>query len=518
MRWVTIGACAGLAVGCGGLGPAQLTAAPPKGMGGAAVTGSGGSGTGGSLATDGGPPASDAGARAADAGLADAGAAACPPAPPQTDGGAAFVPVRWSPGTAVPFSCDPLPTSFFFPRPEAAVPGAYARCASFGGGRTTALAVNQDGTRVAMIADDGIVRLVDAASHMVVGVLAPPRASIDRVAFSPAGDTIVTLAKGERVVTLWRADTLAPVWSTTLPGHTYFKTYPGGAMFSPDGATVLISPGADVFLLDAATGAIRATRNQGFSDSSVIAAVNGWNGRRIVVQEAPVSGMCVLGTVGGSVTLLDPDTLAPLATPMTWPQLSDEGPPPGQLAVAAGADLMLTTGAYPDYGIKAFRVSDGTPLPAPNLAAFPLLLTPDGTAAVVAASGGLTLQNLADGTVLASAVAQTPTAADISADGSAIALGSYGADLLDLWRPASGSFTPTCSTPPSTPHDTRVDVSLSADGQTIAVAGSTGVRVMRRVDGTTLSILSERDRIVASVSLSPYGHYAVAEFYDIGAP
>ncbi|HXU62080.1 MAG TPA: hypothetical protein VN962_10285, partial [Polyangia bacterium] len=123
MRWVTIGACAGLAVGCGGLGPAQLTAAPPKGMGGAAVTGSGGSGPGGSLATDGGLPASDAGAPATDAGLADAGPPACPPAPAQPDGGISFPPVTWAPPTAVPFSCDPLPTSFFFPRPEAAVPG-----------------------------------------------------------------------------------------------------------------------------------------------------------------------------------------------------------------------------------------------------------------------------------------------------------------------------------------------------------------------------------------------------------
>jgi len=511
-----------LGIGCGGLAPSQLTASPvrtdggtdapgapngPGGAGGGAVASTGGAAAGGAPGNDGGAPSSDA------------GGAACPPAASGPDGGPAFAPATWTPATPVPFPCDPLPTAFYFPHPGADVPGAYARCASFGGGRTTGLAVSADGTRVALIADDGIVRLIDVASHLVVGVLAPPRASIDRAAFSPTGDSIVTLAKGERVVTLWRADTLAPVWSTTLPGHTYFKTYPGGATFSPDGAALLISPGADVFLLDAATGAIRATRNQGISDSSVIAAVYGWNGRRIVVQEAPVSGMCVLGTVAGSVTILDPDTLAEIATPVTWPQLSDEGPPPGQLVVAAAADLMLATGAYPDYGMNAFRISDGTPLAAPNLDAFPALLTPDGTAALVV-HGGLSLQSLADGTVIASAAANTSTStvAAASADGATIAVGSSGDDLLGIWRPATGSYTPTCSSAPSTSPDRWPEVSLSADGQTVAISANAGIRVMRRVDGAIVSTLSQPDGSAASVSLSPDGHYAVAEFLDNGAP
>ena len=165
----------------------------------------------------------------------------------------------WSPPTAVPFSCAPMPNALFLPRPGPDVSGTYARCASFADARAISLAVNGNGSRVALVGIDGIARIVDVATQTVVGVLAPPRASVDLAAFSPDGKTILTVARGERMATLWRTDTFAPVWTTTLPGHTYDRGYTGAATFSPDGTAALVSPGETLYLLDTATGTIRVT-------------------------------------------------------------------------------------------------------------------------------------------------------------------------------------------------------------------------------------------------------------------
>src|SRR5437763_1923946 len=89
-----------------------------------------------------------------------------------------------------------------------------------GGSARRDLAISADGTRVALIGGDGIARIVDVATRTVVGVLAPPRSSIDRAAFSPSGDTILTIDRSQLLVTLWRADTFAPIWTSTLPGQT----------------------------------------------------------------------------------------------------------------------------------------------------------------------------------------------------------------------------------------------------------------------------------------------------------
>ena len=164
---------------------------------------------------DGGSSAPDAGGdggiglgrpSAADAGTADtsgdAGDASEPMCPPlrAPDAGADVAASNWGAPTAVPFSCAPMPEAFFFPRPGADVVDAYARCASFADQRASSLAVNGDGSRVALIGVDGIARVVDVPSRTVVGVLAPPRATVGLAAFSPSGDTILTVARGERLV------------------------------------------------------------------------------------------------------------------------------------------------------------------------------------------------------------------------------------------------------------------------------------------------------------------------------
>ena len=94
-------------------------------------------------------------------------------------------------------------------------------------------------------------------------------------------------------------------------------------------------------------------------------------------------------------------------------------------------------------------------------------------------------QRLSDGAVVAG-VAATPTAMAISADGSTIAVGSAGLELLSTWRPSMGLFAQTCFGGPQVSGGT----SLSADGRTIAVtASATQVQVLRREDGTLLSTI-----------------------------
>jgi WD40 repeat protein len=445
----------------------------------------------------------------------DGGAVACAASAwPAQDGGVAPPAPAWGPATTAPFSCDPLPGAYFFARPGADTPGVYARCASFGEARATALAVSSDGARVALIGSDGVARIVDVASHTVVGVLAPSRASVGLAAFSPAGDTILTVAKGERVATLWRADTFAPVWSTNLPGHTYFNTWQGTAAFSPDGAHALVSPGGDLFLLDAATGNIVAARQA----EAVTGAGYGWNGRRVVVEEAGVGGMCAAGPLGATVTILDPSNLAPLATPMSWPAMSDEGPPPGQMLVAADADVLVMTGPWDHPSPEAFRVSDGSPLPPPGIATVPLALTPDGTAGVFAAAGVLELERISDGAVLASVPIAAPSALAVSADGASIAVGSKGASLLGIWRPTTdGTLRPTCSAEQRPDGRTDPGAQLSADGQLVGQNWGTQVRFLRRTEGTPISTIDLGNADVWNLSLSADGAYAIVESLSTSA-
>ena len=239
MRWIGLWICVAAAIGCRGLsagaepgetspgltGPAagadpgdRADAGPgDRGAAAAADAGPADAGAIGTATADGGD-AGAIGTATADGG--DASLPLCPP--PGASDPAAEVPTSgWSPPTAVPFSCAPMPNAFFFPSPGPDVSGVYARCASFADARASSLVVDRDGSRVALIGIDGVARIVDVASRMVVGVLAPPRASVGLAAFSPSGGTILTVARGERQVTLWRVDTFAPIWTTTLPGHTY---------------------------------------------------------------------------------------------------------------------------------------------------------------------------------------------------------------------------------------------------------------------------------------------------------
>jgi WD40 repeat protein len=299
-----------------------------------------------------------------------------------------------------------------------------------------------------------------------------------------------------------------------LPGHTYQDTYTGAAAFSPDGTAALVSPGGGLYLLDTTTGVIRAT-SSGLG-GVVLNAGYGWNGRRIAVLTAPLNGMCVYSPHGGSVTILDPNTLLPIATPMIWPETGDESPGPGQLMVAADADLIVTSGleTYPASPPKAFRLSDGSPLPGPAIATFPLALSPDGTTALMAGNRALQLVGLADGASIASTAAAAPTAVAFSGDGSTVAAGSAGDNLLGIWRPGAGPLVPTCTADARTSDEGNVTTALSAEGATIAVDWGPQIRVLRRADGSTVSTIDHAGQMAFGLlQLSPDARYLIAEFY-----
>ena len=428
----------------------------------------------------------------------------------------------WSPPTSPPFSCAPLPLTTFFARPGPTVPGVYARCASFDTPRVRALAVSPDGRRVAMVGVDGVVRVVDVVSQQVVGVLARPRAFARLVAFSPGGDTILTVASGEREVTLWRADTFQLTWTTALPGQPYQYAYDvgGAARFSPDGKSALVAPGVDLFLMDAATGAVRASRPTP-SPGVVIDAAYGGGGRRIAVLEAPIQGHCSRGPWGGTLTALDPDTLIAGPVLMSWGGQGSADVVDPHMRVASDADLMLTPGSRQSPGLQAFKLSDGSHLPAPPLTDLPLAISADGSRALVFQEGELRVVGLADGGVLA----RTPAMAvdtlgnvgplALTRDGSTIALGGGGDRLLTVWHPTDAApAAVVCTADDRDGSKVPLAPSLSAGGEVLALNWGSEIRVIQRADGARLATLRYGDDAAASVLLSPDARYVVGQFAE----
>jgi hypothetical protein len=443
-----------------------------------------------------------AGAAGAD-GSADLGAALCPrvdePGDPRPS-----VKIPVPTGTALPFSCQPLPSTYFFPPPEADAPGPYSRCASFDVGAATAVAVSPDGTMIALATADGIVRLVETAEHRVWAVLASPRATIDYVAYAPDGGSILTLARAQREVTLWRAGDWTPVWRLTLPGAPYYHLFGGGLAFSPDGKTAVVSPGSETFLIDVAGGAIVARRAA--PDAAVTDVAYGWGGRRIVVAEPSLASRCDHTPNGGTVTALDAATLAPVAT---LADLAKDGAPAAwhgvpQFRASPDDDLGLlppTVDDPPGSPLRAFRLSDGGALPASALGTLPAAFMPDGSV-LVADGGALLRARIADGSTVAVAMVGDAGPMVLSRNGIVLAIGGSGADLLRVWRTDdAGPVTPGCSTAaPIVAAYTQQAASLSADGQVLALATGPGVKVFNRL-GRLLANLSAP----GSPYLSPSG-------------
>jgi WD40 repeat protein len=409
--------------------------------------------------------------------------------------------------TRTPFSCAPLPEAFIFPPPASNVPGLYTRCASFSVGQATAVAMSPDGRLAALATGDGILRVVELASRQVVAVLASPRAMIDNAVFAPDGRAILTLARAQREVTLWQSadwTPATPVWTTILPGHRYDSMFGGGLAFAPDAHDVVVSPGTGVFVLDAATGALRASNNLG---AAILDVAYGLEGRRIVVARASLAAHCSHFPNGGTVALFDAhlQLVATLADLGSYPEA--RGIPAFRASPTEDLVLVAPGGGDPP-GLRALRLSDGTaaPAPAPGLETLPLAFTPDGKSMLVD-SGDVLQRVRADDVSLESFVtmgsANGPLA--MSADGSVVAFGGAGDELLRIWRTGEGAVTPVCA---AEPPATSGPPSLSGDGQLLAIPLPDSIRVLRRVDGVRVMWLPTSGLPqFTQLNLSPRGNY-----------
>ena len=478
-----------------GCGPKSL-APTPDGGGAGAISTAGDPGAPGTTGAGAGGGVSAGEARVCPVGTDVAGAAE--PAPATV----AAVP------TQVPFSCAPLPEAFIFPPPASDVPGLYSRCGSYSVGQGTAVAMSPDGRFAALATGDGLLRVIGIGARRVVTVLARPRAMIDGAAFSADGLSILTLASAQREVALWRRSdaTASPalVWTRTLPGHLYDRRFGGGIAFAPDGRSAVASPGTGVFVLDAATGDVRASA---YAGAAVLDVAYGLGGRRVVVAVAATAGHCAHSPNGGVVALLD-DGLGVVGT------LADLGSYPGWHGLPAfraspTEDLVLVAPSLDDApGLRAFKLSDGTALPAPAFAMLPLpfAFMPDGASVLVNAAGALQRVRVADGSIVSTAMLGNTGPVAVSADGAAVVFAGTGGDLLRVWKTDDSAVSPVCAT--TAPVRGSQNASLSADGQLLALALGGNVRVVRRADGAVVKEFPANPATdYARIALSPRGEY-----------
>jgi hypothetical protein len=492
-----------------------------------AIAAGDGPGTGGAPAAAGGsigPGATGAGGAAA-----DAGSALCPPVDEVGPAPTVRVPAPPPPSSAG-VSCRGLSPTFIFPPPGPDVTGAFTRCASFDVGGARSVAVSPDGRFVALVTDDGIARLISVEQQQLVAVLASPRAMIDLVAYEPHGRGVLTLARAQREVTLWRASDWTPVWRVTLPGLPYYHASGGGLAFAPDGQSAVVSPGSDTFVLDVATGAVRARRSNSWD--AVLDVSYGWGGQRIIVAEPSLAAHCQHDPNGGTVTVLDATTLAPVATVA---DLGSYGNPGGWRGVPAFRaspvdDLVLVAPGIDDPpALRAFRLSDGGALPPPAFTAMamPLAFMPDGGSVLVTDGGALQRVRVADGAIASVTMLGAAGPLGMSSDGGVVAFGGSGAALLrvldgpdgipaticDTDDPTGNTSGPAGSSSPS-PSGPGTTSALSFDGQLLAVAAHGEVRVLRRADGALVRRIPDglsADYEPVRVTLSPLGRFVVTQ-------
>jgi hypothetical protein len=407
--------------------------------------------------------------------------------------------------TALPFSCNPMRRGLILPAPPPVTPGLYSRCATFSLGAVEALALSADGRFAAMVNGDGVARIVEIASQQVVALLAPPRARVTRVAFSPDGQRVATVAGGEHEVTVYSTNGWTPLWTVALPGTLYGYTdgFAGAITFSPDSQSLAVSPGANLYLLDL-TGVVRAS----YTSLAILDVAYAWNGQRLVAADASLTGSCIRRPDGGSIVVLDPDSLTKLETVASWAGYSEDNVTPAFRASPTD-DLVFVPPSTRDKvpTIQAFKLSDGSELPRPTLTTLPAAFLSNGNL-VLAAGGELAVQPVqpvqpvSDATTVEVAVPtpEFPVFA-VSADGSTVAVGSDGADLLHVWNVADDYALGVC-----TLDDTEPGLmSLSADGRAVALGVGGNVQVLCPDDGTPIGTVNGNGQPFQQLILSRTG-------------
>ncbi|HLK91010.1 MAG TPA: WD40 repeat domain-containing protein [Polyangia bacterium] len=477
-----------------------------------------GAGDGSGRTTDGG----FVGGRAADGGFgggrtADGGA---------TDGGRTTMSVclgsgsyglepSWSMArvpTALPFSCNPMPRRLIFPPApptDPLLPGAgnYSRCATFGLGAAQALALSTDGRFAAMVNGDGVARIIEVASQQVIALLAPPRAHVSRVAFSPDGQWVATIAGAEHELDVYSTATWTAQWTTILPGtpYGYVDGAAGAIAFSPDSQRLAVSPGANLYLTYLGGSVVSS-----YSSLAVLDVAYAWNGQRLVVADAFLTGSCIRRPDGGRIVVLDPSNLVKLETVATWAGYSaDEVTPAFRASPTDDLVFVPASSQEENRALHAFKLSDGTELPRPTTVTLPAAFLPDGD--LLLASGGTLGVQPVGGATVAKVAAPTPAlpVVGVSADGSTVAVGGDGADLLRVWHPTDSFALGVCALDDLAPGP----LALSGDGHAVAVGLGGDIQVVRPDDGTILGTVNGNGQPFQRLMLSPSGAYVAAAEY-----
>ena len=414
--------------------------------------------------------------------------------------------------TPLPFSCNPMRRSVILSSPPPATTGLYSRCASFSLGAVTALALSADGRFAAMVNGDGIARVVEIAKQQVVAMLAPARARVSRVAFSPDGQKVATVAGQQHEVTVYATSTWTPLWTVSLPGTLYGYTdgSSGAITFSPDSQWIAVSPGANLYLLDM-SGAVHAT----YASEAIVDVAYAWAGRRLVAADAALTGSCIRSPVGGAVVVLDPINLAKLQTVASWAGYSEDLVTPGFRASPTD-DLVFVPPSNRDklQTIHAFKISDGSELPRPAMTSMPAAFLPDGNL-VIASGGELAVQPVGGATIAKAAVPTTAARAyAVSADGTAVAVGGDGADLLHVWNVRDAYALGVCTLDDTLPGP----MALSGDGQLVAIVIGSNVHIVRTGDGERIATVTGNGEPLKQVRLSRTGRYVAMGPYPPQVP
>ena len=432
-------------------------------------------------------------------------AAVCPDGDQAVLPPAAPVPARVP--TALPTTCNPLGRSLIFPASPPGSPGLFARCASFSLGATNVLALSPDGRRAAMVNGDGVARIVDLGSQQVIALLAPPRARVSRVAFSPDGDAVLTVAGGEHEVTLYSTSTWTPRWTVTLPGplYGYVDGLGGAATFSPDGLSVVVSPGGNLYLLDTATGALRAS----YTSLAILDAAYARGGERLVAIDG-LTGSCFESSGAARIVALDPNTLDSPVVVTSWSgDRGDDVTPAFRASPTDDVVLVPASSLDPDQTIRAFRLSDGGQLPRLTMTSLPAAFLPDGDM-LIADGSELRTVRLSDGATTAMAAAPTTARSvfAVSADGSTVAVGGDGADLLRAWTVSQSYALGVCTVEGSVPGP---EMALSGDGRLAALVVGPNVEVLRPEDGGLVATATGNGDGISKIALSRTGRYVAMQ-------